>query len=137
MTMPRCSTGSPSWMASLTMGAPFVVSRASRQARPGLLRWRGRPGSVLRTAPTYRGRGSMVARAVAGVVAALVLAPAAYAATEAPAASRAHVVPMHWFDWHAATRVQGRFGSTAVVGLTSNASLRVLRERYAFEQVHA
>ncbi|MGZ8693945.1 MAG: S8 family peptidase [Gaiellaceae bacterium] len=79
----------------------------------------------------------MVGRAVAGVVAALFLAPAAPAATVAPAASPQHVAPMHWFDWHGAARVQGRFGSTAVIGLTSNAALRTLRERYAFERVHA
>src|SRR6185436_15673327 len=78
----------------------------------------------------------MLRKALCGVTALLVLAPAAHATCVTPTEQRA--APIAWFDWHNATKVrQSGYGSHAVIGLTVPAGLRALRQRYRFERVHA
>ncbi len=79
----------------------------------------------------------MLRKALLGVTAALVLAPAAHATCVTPS-SEVRAAPIAWFDWHGATKVrQSGFGSHAVVGLTSMSALRALRRHYRFEHVKA
>src|SRR3954464_14190792 len=67
----------------------------------------------------------MFTRTLVGVVAALLVAPAANAQQ------------MHWYHWHPGAVRQQHFGGRAVVGLRSMSDLPAVRKDYGLRQVRA